>query len=73
MLTTIALITSILLQIIAFISALWLLKYARSRIAWILYTLKREEQEKDESEKRFSTLFHNSSDEIFLADLDGNF
>jgi len=109
------------------ISALWLLRYARSRIAWvliaiallfmairrvfdliahlgyksgssyliidewlgilvsiimaiaviaiarILYSLSKAEQEKEESEKRFSTLFHNSSDEIFLADLEGNF
>lgn len=127
MLTTIALILSILLQLIAFASTLWLLRYARSRVAWmmiaialvfmalrrifdlmlrlghefsapatlanewlgiaisiimaiaviaiarILYGLSKAEQEKDESEKRFSTLFHHSSDEIFLVDLDGNF
>ena len=36
MLTTAALIISILLQLIAVISALWLLRYARSRIAWML-------------------------------------
>lgn len=127
MLTSVALILSIILQLIAVSSALWLLRYARSRISWllisialifmairrvfdlrthlgyegassfliidewlgivvsiimaisviaiarILYTLNKAEQEKEESEKRFSTLFHNSSDEIFLADLDGNF
>jgi PAS domain S-box-containing protein len=127
MLTTIALIISILLQLIAVISALWLLRYARSRIAWmliavalvlmagrraidmalhlgnelspsvkllndwlgiaisiiiaiavigiarILYTLNKSEQQREESEKRFRTLFHYSSDEIFLVDLKGNF
>jgi PAS domain S-box-containing protein len=42
-------------------------------IARILYSASKAEEAKDESEKRFSTLFHNSSDEIFLADLEGNF
>lgn len=127
MLTTVALVISILLQLIAVISALWLLRYARSRIAWmliavalvfmaarrgfdmalhlghelspplvrmnewlgiaisiimaiavvaiarILYTLNRSEQQREESEERFRTLFHHSSDEIFLVDLEGNF
>lgn len=127
MLTLIALIISALLQLIAFISALWLLKYSRNRMAWILiaiamlfmavrrvfdmmpyingvipedislldnwlgistsiimaiavigiarllYRLKKSEQEKEETEKRFRTLFHHSSDEIFLVDTKGNF
>lgn len=127
MITFIALIISVILQFIAFISAIWLIKYAKNRIAWILiavalifmairrifdllslqstqevydysladqwlgilvslilafsvigiarilYTADKAKEEKEESEKRFSTLFHNSSDEIFLADLDGKF
>jgi PAS domain S-box-containing protein len=127
MITFIALILSVILQIIAFVSALWLIKYARNRIAWvlisiamvfmalrrvsdlillngdeldenfvlfdqwlgivvsiimalavigiarILYSLSKVEAEREESEKRFSTLFHYSSDEIFLVDIRGNF
>ena len=127
MITIAAIIISIVLQIIAFISAIWLTRYARNRIAWlliaialifmalrrifelfqvmgygsaedysdvnhwfgivvsaimafsviaiarILYSASKAEEAKEESEKRFSTLFHNSSDEIFLADLNGNF
>lgn len=127
MITFIALILSAVLQIIAFLSALWLLKYSRNRLAWVLiaiamifmagrrvfdmipyfegvaleeisffdhwlgiltsiimaiavigiarllYGLKKSEQEKEETEKRFRTLFHNSSDEIFLVDTQGNF
>lgn len=127
MLTLIALILSAILQLIAFISALWLLKYSRNRLAWVLiaiamifmavrrvfdmmpyfgdilpdkvlfldnwlgiltsiimaiavigiarllYGLNKTEQAKAESENQFKTLFHNSSDEIFLADVDGNF
>lgn len=120
------LVFSILLQLIALISAIWLLRYVKSKVGWvlisialalmgirrfielmarlgyevdeqllsasnwlgvlvsvimtasvifiarILYTLEKTEQDKEESEKRFSTLFHNSSDDIFLADLEGN-
>lgn len=126
MLTTNALIVSILLQLIAFAGALWLLRYALSKVAWmliavalifmgvrrvvdlwqhmgkelspelilfdewlgiatsiimaiavigiarILHALHKTEREREESEKRFSTLFHHSSDEIFLADVEGN-
>ncbi len=39
----------------------------------ILRTLKRSESQKRASENRFRVLFNNSSDEIFLADFDGNF
>ncbi|MEE4256387.1 MAG: PAS domain S-box protein [Bacteroidales bacterium] len=127
MITIVAIIIAIGLQIIAFISAIWLTRYAKNRIAWtliaiamifmalrrafelfelfnygsvadysyanhwlgfivstilafsvigiarILYNASKAEEAKEESEKRFSTLFHNSSDEIFLADLNGNF
>ncbi len=127
MLTTIALILAIVLQILAFVTTIWLLRYVKSRLAWImiaialvfmgirrlidllehlgsevpvqlfridswlgilvsvilavsvmaiariLYSVRRIEEEREESEKRFSTLFHNSSDEIFLADPRGNF
>lgn len=126
MITVIGLILSVLLQLTAAVSALWLLKASRVRIAWvmisialffmgfrrvleifgllgietgpylkqagywlgiatsaimavaviligrILYSLKRVERESKESENRFTTLFHNSSDEIYLADLKGN-
>jgi PAS domain S-box-containing protein len=126
MITVIALSISVLLQIIAAISALWLLKASRVRIAWvmisvalffmgfrrileiytilggelspqmkqvsywlgittsaimavsviqigrILYSFKRSDRYRQESENRFTTLFHNSSDEIYLADLKGN-
>lgn len=41
-------------------------------IGRILFTLKRTEAERGELESRFATLFHNSSDEIYLADLKGN-
>ncbi len=127
MFTFIALILSVVLQFVAFISAIWLIKYAKNRIAWILiaialifmairrifdlltlqgikevhdytlvdqwlgilvsvilafsvigiarilYSANKAEESREESEKRFSTLFHNSSDEIFLADINGNF
>jgi PAS domain S-box-containing protein len=127
MITFIALFISAILQIIAFISALWLLKYSRNRLAWVLiaiamifmaarriidmipfldgvvtreisffnnwlgiltsvimaiavigiarllYGLNKTEQARAESENQFKTLFHNSSDEIFLVDTEGNF
>lgn len=127
MFTFIALIISILLQVVAFVSAVWLIRYSRNRLAWvlisialffmavrrifdvldiqgigqpeslhlldnwlgiiisaimafsvigiarILYSLKKAEEAREETEKKFSTLFHNSSDEIFLVDTDGNF
>lgn len=126
MLTIIGLISSALLQVIAAISALWLLRASRAKIAWImifiafmfmairrvvevmsitrgelstslitfsnwlgiivsaimavsviiigriLFTLKHSEAAQHELETRFTTLFHNSSDEIYLADLKGN-
>jgi PAS domain S-box-containing protein len=43
------------------------------QIGNILKVLKRSESQKRESENRFRTLFNNSSDEIFLADFEGNF
>jgi PAS domain S-box-containing protein len=126
MLTIIGLISSALLQIVAAIGALWLLRASRVKGAWvmifiaflfmtfravveiltitqgevstelkiisswlgiiisaimavavimigrILFTLKHTEAERGELESRFTTLFHNSSDEIYLADLKGN-
>ncbi|MCU0370743.1 MAG: PAS domain S-box protein [Bacteroidales bacterium] len=126
MVTIIGLISSALLQVVAAISALWLLRASRAKIAWImifiafmfmafrrivevvtilhgsvspgmslfsnwlgiivsaimavavimigriLFTLKRAEAAGHELETRFTTLFHNSSDEIYLADLRGN-
>jgi PAS domain S-box-containing protein len=42
-------------------------------IARLLYGLNKSEQARAESENHFKTLFHNSSDEIFLADVDGDF
>ncbi len=126
MLTIIGLISSALLQVVAAISALWLLRASRARVAWImifvafmfmafrrvveaivlingeispglqifshwlgiivsaimaiavimigriLFTLKHTEVANHELETRFTTLFHNSSDEIYLADLKGN-
>ena len=41
-------------------------------IGRILFTLKHTEEHRHELETRFTTLFHNSSDEIYLADLKGN-
>jgi len=55
----------ITVSIIMAVSVIWM--------ARILYKLSKADQEREESEKRFSTLFHSSSDEIFLADIDGNF
>jgi PAS domain S-box-containing protein len=126
MLTLIGLISSALLQVIAAIGTLFLLKVVRVKVAWILifialifmalrrageiytithgdlpeilkyishwlgifvsaiitiavimigrilFTLKRTEEDRHELENRFTTLFHNSSDEIYLADLKGN-
>ncbi len=126
MLTLLGLISSILLQIVAAISALWLLRFSKIKVAWImifiaflfmamrrvgevvlllngdlspalqvtsswlgivvsaimavavimigriLFTLRHSEEIKKELENRFTTLFHNSSDEIYLADLKGN-
>jgi len=126
MLTIIGLISSALLQVIAAISALWLLRASRIKIAWImifiafmfmafrrvvevvaivqgeispglmlfsnwlgiivsaimavsvimigriLFTFKHTEAARRELETRFTTLFHNSSDEIYLADLNAN-
>jgi hypothetical protein len=39
MVTFIALILSVVLQIIAFVSAIWLIRYAKNRIAWILIAI----------------------------------
>ncbi|MEI6765160.1 MAG: PAS domain S-box protein [Bacteroidota bacterium] len=39
----------------------------------ILKSIRAADNERYESEIRFRTLFNNSSDELFLADLDGNF
>jgi len=39
----------------------------------VLYSYNRLEKARLESETRFKTLFNNSSDEIFLADMKGNF
>ncbi len=126
MITIIGLISSALLQVVAAISALWLLRASRARVAWImifvafifmafrrlvevfaithgevdpgiillsnwlgiivsaimavavimigriLFKLKRAEATSNELEHRFATLFHNSSDEIYLAELNGN-
>jgi PAS domain-containing protein len=126
MLTIIGLISSALLQVVAAIGALWLLRAARARVAWImiffafmfmafrriveiiylvnnhidpelnqvsnwlgiivsaimavavimigriLFRLKHAETTSQELESHFKTLFHNSSDEIYLADLNGN-
>jgi PAS domain S-box-containing protein len=126
MLTLIGLISSTLLQVIAAIGTLWLLRASRAKIAWVmifialifmalrrvgeiytithtdlppvlkeishwlgifvsaimaiavimigrmLFTLKRTEEARHELENRFTTLFHSSSDEIYLADLRGN-
>jgi PAS domain S-box-containing protein len=126
MVTIIGLISSALLQVIAAIGALWLLRASRAKVAWImifiafmfmafrrvveiisithgdippdlkmlshwlgiivsaimavavimigriLFILKRSEDAHRELESRFTTLFHNSSDEIYLADLKGN-
>jgi PAS domain S-box-containing protein len=126
MFTVIGLISSALLQVVAAISALWLLRASRARVAWILifiafmfmafrrvveviyvvhghvtpalnlvsnwsgivvsaimavavimigrilFRLKRAEATGHELETRFTTLFHNSSDEIYLAELNGN-
>ena len=41
-------------------------------IGRILFTYKKSEESKRELETRLTTLFHNSSDEIYLADLKGN-
>ncbi|MEI6121989.1 MAG: PAS domain S-box protein [Bacteroidota bacterium] len=43
------------------------------QIGKLLRDLKKLDDSRLESEKRFKLLFHNSSDEIFLADFDGNF
>jgi PAS domain S-box-containing protein len=126
MVTIIGLISSALLQVVAAIGALWLLRAARARVAWImiffafmlmafrrvveiiyvshgyidpalnklsnwsgiivsaimaiavimigriLFRLKKAETESHELESRFTALFHNSSDEIYLAELNGN-
>jgi len=42
-------------------------------IARMLHAIQRSERAVTETENRFRTLFHNSSDEIFLADINGNF
>ncbi len=126
MLTLIGLISSALLELVAAVSALWLLRASRVKFAWImifvaflfmsfrtiveilaitrgeisselkffslwlgiivsaiiavavimigriLHTLRHTEAERHELEARFTTLFHNSSDEIYLADPKGN-
>ncbi len=43
------------------------------KIGKLLRDLKKLDEGRNESEKRFKVLFNNSSDEIFLADFDGNF
>lgn len=126
MITIISLIFSAILQVVAAIGALWLLRASRAKAAWImifvafmfmafrrivevifinqghishqltlvsnwlgiivsaimavavimigriLFRLKHAEAAGHELETRFTTLFHNSSDEIYLADLKGN-
>lgn len=126
MITLIGLISSALLELVAAVSALWLLRASRVKFAWImifvaflfmsfrtiveiltitrgeispglkffslwlgiivsaiiavavimigriLHTLRHSEAERHELEARFTTLFHNSSDEIYLADPKGN-
>jgi PAS domain S-box-containing protein len=126
MLTLIGLISSAILQVIAAASALWLLRFPRAKVGWVLiffallfmglrrigeiymithgdlpvlihhiynwlgifisaimavalimigrvlFTLRHTEEAKHELENRFTTLFHSSSDEIYLADLKGN-
>jgi PAS domain S-box-containing protein len=126
LITIIGLISSAILQVIAAVGALWLLKVSRARVAWIIFfiafvlmfsrtvyeimtitrgelspdfkifshwagivvsaimavavimlgrvltSLKHSEAARRELESRFATLFHNSSDEIYLADLKGN-
>ena len=39
MITFIALILSVILQIIAFVSALWLIRYAKNRLTWIFISI----------------------------------
>lgn len=127
MIIDIILFASVILLIVASISAIWLLRVSRSKISWILisiafilmaiqriiayleyhgkeispamlnfeywsgfflsvfmafsviliarmlHSLQKSEQAVTETESRFRTLFHNSSDEIFLADINGNF
>jgi len=53
-----------------FISAI--MAVALIMIGRILFILKHTEEARHELEARFKTLFHNSSDEIYLADLKGN-
>ncbi len=126
MITIISLIFSAVLQVVAAIGALWLLRASRAKAAWImifvafmfmafrrivevifltqgelsqnlttlsnwsgiivsaimavavimigriLFRFKHAEAAGHELETRFTTLFHNSSDEIYLADLKGN-
>ncbi len=43
------------------------------QIGTLLKGIKKNEKSRIESEQRFQLLFNNSSDEIFLADFDGNF
>lgn len=43
------------------------------KIGTMLHTYQKAEHDREETESRFRTLFHNSSDEIYLADLQGNF
>jgi len=50
-----------------------LIAFSVIMIARMLHAIRRSEQAVSESEHRFRTLFHNSSDEIFLADIKGNF
>lgn len=55
----------VIVSVLMVISLFWLERMIKS--------IKKNENEKYESEVRFRTLFNNSSDELFLADLEGNF
>jgi len=55
----------IFVSVIMIISLVYLTK--------ILTSIKKTETERSETEIRFRTLFNNSSDELFLADMEGNF
>ncbi len=50
-----------------------LLTFGVIYLGHIMFSFNRLEKERFESEKRFEVIFNNSSDEIFLADLKGNF
>ncbi|MBE9491456.1 MAG: PAS domain S-box protein [Bacteroidetes bacterium] len=50
-----------------------LLTFGVIYLGHIMFSFNRLEKERLESKKRFEVIFNNSSDEIFLADLKGNF